>query len=697
MMVFSIFRPSRSDKPSPNRRRVARNLSSSSTTSLTKIQGMAAESSSASPDEAPGPLIDAEPDLAELNNGLCALADIFPQVRPEVFREMLGTFSGESRLQVVAEQLLRHNARWVNGRWRISSKGASSKILNEVFEVEQSHDEADGIAELVPLDETFRSETYKHAVRVTLYHEMKALSKSTIEGVLAEQNYSYSLSRPVLLGLAAKSWRSSFSAFLSKWRKSNQAASDSHFMVVWNRQSSNGPLAVPSLRQTTSTELNEELEINVLRPLLDRRAQTQELISLELATLLNEQEAEAARAIFECECCFSDATFETMTTCSTGEHTICFKCVQNAVSEALYGQSWGLSIDHDRSQVACLAPSTTTCTGCIPHELTRRAVLQMRGGHQTWAKLEARLADDAMRSSGSVTVNCPFCSYAEVDDLYLPPQTLHYRINLANPVRTLLTLMVLGFALCFLPWYILLSVFFHRPRARLLFERGVQLLIRKTHLPMRFICRNPSCARSSCRLCRANWRDPHTCHESAALSLRTTVEAARTAALKRTCPRCGLAFVKESGCNKMVCVCGYSMCYVCREGLGRKNSSRQRGENVDNDNAVLAANLLRFGGILGEEDNDGEGEGYRHFCQHFRPAGGRCNECEKCDLYRAEDEDEIVKRAGERAEREWWRREGGKSKGVREVMAKGGFGQQECSRGRIQDAVDRWVEALIKC
>jgi hypothetical protein len=154
----------------------------------------------------------------------------------------------------------------------------------------------------------------------------------------------------------------------------------------------------------------------------------------------------------------------------------------------------------------------------------------------------------------------------------------------------------------------------------------------------RFKCQDPSCRRVSCLQCQKAWHDPHACHEPLLISLRTTVEAARTAAIKRTCPRCSLSFVKSSGCNKLTCVCGYSMCYLCRTALGAPSfmeNPRIRGQ--------------------GAEDMTG----YRHFCEHFRVNPGRpCTECRKCDLYRSEDEDAIVKRAGEIAEQEWRVKEG---------------------------------------
>jgi len=46
-------------------------------------------------------------------------------------------------------------------------------------------------------------------------------------------------------------------------------------------------------------------------------------------------------------------------------------------------------------------------------------------------------------------------------------------------------------------------------------------------------------------------------------------------------------------------------------------------------------------------------DGYQHFCQHFRPLGGPCKACNKCGLYDKEDEDEAVKEASARAQKEY--------------------------------------------
>ena len=54
-------------------------------------------------------------------------------------------------------------------------------------------------------------------------------------------------------------------------------------------------------------------------------------------------------------------------------------------------------------------------------------------------------------------------------------------------------------------------------------------------------------------------------------------------------------------------------------------------------------------------------EGYGHFCQHFRPNGGRCIECERCDLYGDEDEEAAIRKAAAVAEQAWREKEGGKA------------------------------------
>ena len=597
-----------------------------------------------------------EDDLARLNECLSILATIFPRILPEVFRELLSTFDGESRLQIAVEQLLKHQDAWVKGRWRTST--TEPNIEAKVAQGDQL---------LIAAEDEFRRASYKWATRSMLLEEFKVLSRSKVEAVLAEENYCYTRARPKMQKLASKSWRNSFNNFLLRWRKPTESASKDHWMMIWPKEQESR--TIPVLRETGDAELDMELHRHVLAPFLEKIEKDREYKDWEAALAINEAEAKEARAIYECECCFSDTTFEQMATCTTGGHVICFRCIWHAISEALFGQSWGRNIDHARNQIRCLAPmSTDSCDGCIPQSVARRAILKSKGGTEALSKLESRLADEALLKAQLPLVTCPFCTYAEVDELYFPPSTVRYRPNSIHPKTTIFLLLLF---LVFLPLLLLyallcrLSPFAKLAKLHSIFSTSLTRLRRTHHHPQRFQCRSPTCSLPSCLTCHKRWLDPHICYESATLSLRTTIEAARTAALKRTCPRCGLGFIKDSGCNKLTCVCGYAMCYICRQGLGKSEG----------------------------------GEGYRHFCQHFRPAGGKCRECERCDLYRNEDDEAVVRRAGFVAEKEWREREG-----MVGVEGLGGVDAEKL-RGKerrdgewtVQGVVDWWVDGMLVC
>ena len=594
--------------------------------------------------------------LAELNKSLTTLSIIFPKVLPDVFRELLLTFDGESGLYVAIEQLLRHQDQWVKGRWRKDNFKAQSAETP----ASSNH------TPLFPLKDAFRRNSYKKAVRKAISEEFKALSKSKLDAVLAEENYYYTQARPTLEQLASKSWRNSLHVFLSKWRRQSNSVAKDHFMVVW--PTSGNSKLIPTLKPTGDSELDEELRQRVLQPLLWRIFRDRAAEDWNVAMSVNNAEAENAQAIYECECCYSDSTWEQVATCATNGHIICFDCIWRGVSEAIFGQSWTRNIDHAHGQVKCLAlGSHESCDGNIPQELSRRAILQNKGGSEALIKLETRLAEEAMRASCLPLVHCPFCTYVEVDDLYLPPSTIRCRLNTHHFRYTcFLLLTILGFLPLFLCYALLswLLPFWRIASLGDMFSESIAHASRKKHLPKRFQCRSPQCGLPSCLSCQKAWHDPHVCFESASLSLRTTVEAARTAALKRTCPCCGLGFIKDSGCNKLTCVCGYTMCYTCRQGL--------KGGSA--------------------------GEGYRHFCQHFRPAGGVCRECDKCDLYRSEDDDILVKRAGAIAEKEWREKEG--------LVGVEGLVSGQASevtriwwdyRWTVQDVMNWWVDQVLIC
>lgn len=591
----------------------------------------------------------------ELNAALENLARIFPNVRIEVFRELLVRFDGQSRLQVCVEQLLRHKEKWVSGRWNIpgskEDKGSDEHDPNDRAHV------ADAVASdssLVPPEERFRSDEYKATVRATLAKESSSLSRSTVDAVLAEVNYSYSRARPILRDLSRRTWRATFNSILPSFRRKKDR--EEHPFLLWQRHA-DGEL-MPRLKETGCAELDAELHSALIFPVLQRRRNEQETGDFQLASDLNEKEAQAADAMYECECCFADVTFEQIATCSANSHIICYHCIQRTIHEALYGQGWGKSVDLEHSALRCLAPlSVGACDGYLHPRIVQQAILLDTAGVETYHKFENRLASEALLKSQLKLIRCPFCSYAEADPIHhTSTQGIGWRLRRDGGIIPTLLMTLLTLYLVPLLAIPLLALLIMDPRSvATFFRNSIQRLCLKIR-SKRFTCSNPSCRSISCMTCQKLWQDPHVCHEPLLLDLRATVEAARTAAVKRTCPRCGLSFVKSSGCNKLTCVCGYSMCYLCRKALGSHVRPipvrRARGGGYDGPAEGLDGNAS-------DEEEFEEPGGYKHFCEHFRiNPGSRCTECSKCDLYQAEDEEAVARRAGEKAEREWFLRQG---------------------------------------
>ena len=597
-MVFNLPIPRLPSRPPSHSRSSSRFPSSSSTLAealRTNPFGTRSQQDISKPEP--------EEALGALNDDLLALALFFPDVKTEVLRELIVRFPGDSRLHVCTEQLLKYKAEWVKGRWNVPP--AELK---------------DGL----PIEEQFRSQEYKEKTKGTLCAEFRALSKSTVDAVLAENNYCYTRARPVLQELARKTWRATFENLGLFKKKRTKSEPPAH---LFEQSPTTGNLRI---RSTGSQELDKELRALYLRPSATQQKESQEENDRRLALQLGQAEAEKADALYECDCCCGETTFETMAMCTQSCHISCVDCIKRTMHEALFGQGWGKSIDADRGTLKCLAPVVDeTCEGCIPQQAVRQALLTEKAGSEGLAKFDERLTAEALLKAQVQLVRCPFCSYAEADPACSPDpaQRLAWRFKPANSFGTFLAYIILLDILPFILFIIIVLALVSPTPPSTVFTRSLQDLSRRARSP-RFICRHPACGRASCLKCSKPWHDPHTCHEPLLISLRTTVEAARTAAVKRTCPRCGLGFVKLSGCNKLTCICGYTMCYLCRKQL---NS-----------------------GVGGEAD-----EGYRHFCEHFRVQPGRpCAECRKCELYREEDEEGAVRRAGDEAEREWRVKEG---------------------------------------
>ncbi|USW54443.1 Putative TRIAD supradomain-containing protein [Septoria linicola] len=574
-----------------------------------------------------------EPDLRELNVALSALVDIFPDVQPDVFREMLMSISKESRLQIVTEHILTKKAKWVKGRYRTPSQVVRPKLRkarggSRAFTNDRS-------AEQVHLtdEEQFRGEAYRTAVKQVFYQEFRNLSKSTIRGVLAEQNFSYTLSRPVLQQVASRSWRFSFTSLWTKRSVENTAEARNHPFIVWQTQGYAGAPEVPAVRRTGNGELDHELHELFVVPFVTQQRKEHYRLDFEIASALNEAEAEHAEALFECECCYSSVPFESLATCDNACHILCLDCIKRTVNEALYGQGWSRTADLELATVRCFAAGD--CSGSISPDLLRRALTRESGSDDAWNEFQARITSEALLQCRLPLQRCPFCGYAELQE-YSKPRLRrplaawnHIAVHTNPALQTVFISFVLALMiftvpimLCVLVCWVIIKIV---PPASRTLDNSI-LRIQKSRQTLKFSCRHPDCSKTSCTRCAAPWTDPHHCFDSEKTSLRTAIETSATAAVKRTCPKCMLSFVKSSGCNKLVCNCGYTMCYICRSEISLR-------------------------------------EGYSHFCQHFRPNAGRCPECERCDLYGDEDEEAAIRKAAEAAEKIWKEQEGGKVHG----------------------------------
>ncbi|KAF2149938.1 hypothetical protein K461DRAFT_281173 [Myriangium duriaei CBS 260.36] len=559
-------------------------------------------------------------DLRELNDCLQLLAEVFPDVQPEVFREMLNNISKQSRVEIVTEHLLKDKGKWVKGRYRTAAAG------NDLNRTAAADQERAG-QQVIAREEAFRSLSYRNAVKDAFYHEFRGLSHASIKAVLAEHNFAYSETRLVLQQLSSKSWRFYLTNFWSKHPK-DTADPFNHPLINWQMPYGEGGLKIPYLRHTQSYELNEELYQTYIVPIASKIQAEQDKADAALATSLNEQEATEHAALFDCECCYNSVTFEEIVACDTGVHFICQQCIRATLTEALFGQGWTKTVDLRRSTLRCLSASSDTGDCVIPADFLMRAVLAGNDGHKVWSKFEDQISNRCLENCGIQMQRCPFCSYAEVKEIHSTRikdmmSLAHHVAKISGFTATsqlselvywvMMQPLLVGYALLWVILQLLQTFFpgdFSASQDRVLLRRR----------GLRFQCRSKGCSTASCSVCLAKWSNPHICYETTTNSLRHAVEAATTAVIKRTCPRCNTSFVKSTGCNKLICPCGYSMCYICRSAIGS--------------------------------------EGYGHFCQHFREQRGRCRECNRCDLYAVENEEAIVRQAALNAEKEWRKKEG---------------------------------------
>nr|POE54456.1 isoform 2 of e3 ubiquitin-protein ligase [Quercus suber] len=601
-------------------------------------------------------------DLRDLNTALLTLVDIFPDVEPEIFRNMLLSVSEESRVQVVTEQMLKHK------KGIKTSTDLRSRYNSEALKERKLLGSRTGLL----VEDTFRTSEYQNAVKQVFYAEFKNLSHSQIKAVMLEMNFSYALARPILQQLAAKSWRSPLPSFWSK-RNRQTIAGLEHPYLHWPITPVGNGAAVPAVKRTGSVQLDRELYDLFVEPLLTRQKQEVLATGNALAARINEEDAEQAGALFDCECCYDSVSFEQISTCDEECHQLCFACVRRTVTEALYGQGWAKAADLGKNTIRCFSPTMQECRGCIPPNMLRHILANGTENEDTWQEFQARLSRETLLRCKVPLQRCPSCDYAEVAETPQPKlksvRRMWHHINngsvAALPViaaglmvgLNMFTMsLIIPISLCWLLAKIVPAI------AALLDASWSRVYNHRRGA--RFTCRHPTCGKISCIRCNATWRDPHTCFESEKTSLRTAIESSATAAVKRTCPKCHLSFVKSSGCNKLVCNCGYTMCYICRQEITST-------------------------------------VGYAHFCQHFRPTGGRCGECERCDLYGDEDEAMAIRKAAELAEKTWREREHNKGtasdadSGATQLMVEALVGQKRPMH-RWEGWLDMVIDALFE-
>ena len=119
-----------------------------------------------------------------------------------------------------------------------------------------------------------------------------------------------------------------------------------------------------------------------------------------------------------------------------------------------------------------------------------------------------------------------------------------------------------------------------------------------------FQCLSPECARKICKKCKSEFHPGDTCEEKMKKSKKRmdTAEKA-TENLTQVCPKCDKRCLREEGCAKMKCNCGFDFCWYCLQDLkidgynhycncegGRYGGSRR----LENENCKTCGKCILF-------------------------------------------------------------------------------------------------------
>ncbi|KAI8060579.1 hypothetical protein BC940DRAFT_311660 [Gongronella butleri] len=429
----------------------------------------------------------------------------------------------------------------------------------------------------------FRSPKYKQQVLHLLCSDFPQVWTSSIKAVLAENNWDYLRSYQQLSEYGSGGLWRTIRNFFVHW--SFASSSKSVVMVAAAAANSHGH-GNHHHGSTSTIDLDPDL-IEDLGVLHQKHTTLQIQSDRQMAWQLNQDEYTAHGQAIVCDCCFGDYPFEQLVFCTQGTHSFCHGCLTHYVTEGLFGQG-NL---RGATRFPCIASDADPCAGCLPTQLLQTRVLTL----DLWKAYELSLLETnmAIPMAQGIVVRCAACGYGEIDESTVPFLTV-----LANS-RPLV-------------WFAYFCRWDVQKDLQIAYNRIVQK--RRGYA---FQCRNRACGKLTCLNCLHTIRGLHACWENQLDGLRLYVEKAMADAVKRTCPMCNLSFQKSDGCNKIVCKCGYAMCYVCRKDIGK--------------------------------------ESYAHFCDHFRGErpGAPCDQCNKCDLYKTDPEDHAVQQAAARARREY--------------------------------------------
>ncbi|KAI9279608.1 hypothetical protein BY458DRAFT_431524 [Sporodiniella umbellata] len=339
-----------------------------------------------------------------------------------------------------------------------------------------------------------QSQSYKDQAHGQLVQDFPQIWRSSIQAVLAENNWDYIQSYDQLQAMGSGGfWKSLRNLFLH-WHSSHTKHSTGR-----------------------DVRLCEQMEV------IERRAWDSQMEGdHQLAEELNEKEYDQMGQSITCGCCYSDFAFESILFCSEAQHAFCHECVRHYLSEGLFGQG---SL-RGQPRIDCI--SSDPCEGCLP----MRSLESVLSNDLVKAYEQSQLESFA---SNEERIQCCACAYFELDDASRP--------EFLNPpwLRSISRwLMVVEFALlCFFS-YSLLSIVISLPWLFFLqwdvlsdLSTAYERLIQNRRGSV-LKCKNPECKTDTCLQCQRPFRGLHTCWEKETDGLRLYVEKAMADAVKRT-------------------------------------------------------------------------------------------------------------------------------------------------------------------